>query len=403
MPRVEKPVEVRRLSPAGQQFFFGYYDRPAASADGRWHLALNPAFRDRPNTGSDAAPLGVLDLERGGEWRVLESSPAWNWQMGCCSQWVGPDAAGTFICNVREGRRTFARLRHVEKGVLADFDRPVYDVSADGSFGIAVNFARVHACRAGYGYPDIEDPWAGQPSPEDDGLWRVDLRTGGSKLAVSIRQVSEIPSPQGTARHPGHGAGSLPEGMNWFNHIMVSPAGTRVMFLHRWIENGKWGNTRLFACRPDGSELRLVNPGPGVSHCDWLDEERILSWCQWGGPEWHYHLMDVCGGEPEVLGSELFDSDGHCSFLPGSGGSWVLTDGYPHDDARPLIVYDRQTNTRWDLGRFRSPQAEQRPGDIRCDLHPRWDAPRRRVTFDSIHEGFRGIYAADLGGLLGGD
>ena len=164
MPRIERPLDVRRISPAGRHFFFGYYDRVALSADGRWHLALNPAFMDRPNTGEDVAPLGVIDLQDGA-WQVLDGSPAWNWQMGPCAQWVGPDPAKTFIHNAREGERAFARLRHVEKGVLREFDRPVYDVSSDGRFGIAVNFARVHVCRPGYGYPDIADPFAGQNAP----------------------------------------------------------------------------------------------------------------------------------------------------------------------------------------------------------------------------------------------
>jgi WD40-like Beta Propeller Repeat len=401
VPQIDHPLEAKRLSPEGQQFFFGYYDRYALSADGRYHLALNPGFRDRPNTGADVAPLGVLDLQNGCGWQPLEESPAWNWQMGSCAQWIGPDAARTFVHNVREGSRVFGRVRNVEAGVLREFDVPIYDASADGSFGVGVNFARIHACRVGYGYPEIDDPWAGETAPDDDGLWRVDLSTGTSELLVSLKQISELPSPEGTAKHPGHGAGDLPEGMNWVNHIMISPSGSRVLFLHRWIENGTWGNTRLLCCSADGSDLKLVNPGPGVSHCDWLDDDHILAWCQWGSEAWHYYLMDVRGGDPEILGAELFEDDGHCSFLPGSGGRWMLTDGYPGKGGqRPLILFDRQANTRYDLGRFRSPVEEQKPGDIRCDLHPRWSPDGRTVTFDSIHEGYRGIYTADLGALL---
>ncbi len=111
--------------------------------------------------------------------------------------------------------------------------------------------------------------------------------------------------------------------------------------------------------------------------------------------------LKVDGSGAEVVGEELFDSDGHCSFRPGDG-RWMLTDGYPRpgNETRSLILYDRGTETRFELGSFQSPLAEQHPGDIRCDLHPRWDASGQMISFDSIHEGFRGVYLADLSGLL---
>ena len=293
MPVKEHPAKPLRITPEGKHFFFGYYDRKGLSADNRYHLGLNPAFRDRPNTGADTAPLGVIDLEKNNTWTVLEEFPAWNWQMGACAQWTGPDPSRSFVCNVRDGSRVFGRVRHVRDGIVRDLDKPLYDVSDDGTTGISVNFGRVHVCRQGYGYPDIDDPWAEKKHPDDDGLWTVDIKTGKSRLIVSLDQVSKVPSPENAIKHPGHGKGGLPENMHWINHIMISPSGSRVLFLHRWIENGKWGNTRLLCCGADGSGLTLVNPGPGVSHCDWLDDEHILAWCQWYSQEWHYYLMNI--------------------------------------------------------------------------------------------------------------
>ena len=40
-------------------------------------------------------------------------------------------------------------------------------------------------------------------------------------------------------------------------------------------------------------------------------------------------------------------------------------------------------------------------GDIRCDLHPRWRPDGRAVTFDSVHEGSRQVYIAEVGDVVG--
>jgi len=40
------------------------------------------------------------------------------------------------------------------------------------------------------------------------------------------------------------------------------------------------------------------------------------------------------------------------------------------------------------------------PGDIRSDLHNRWSRNGSLVSFDSTHEGFRGLYIINLEDIL---
>jgi hypothetical protein len=77
-----------------------------------------------------------------------------------------------------------------------------------------------------------------------------------------------------------------------------------------------------------------------------------------------------------------------------------VTDTYPdkEDQKRDLVLYDTHTDTRYDLERLYSdPKFE---ADIRCDLHTRWDTTGTKLSSDSTHEGFRGIYMSDVGDLV---
>jgi hypothetical protein len=176
------------------------------------------------------------------------------------------------------------------------------------------------------------------------------------------------------------------------------------MFLHRW-RVGKYWQTRLYACRADGSDLRIVNPGPKVSHCDWRDDDTILAWCEWKGSPLSYRLHHLDTGEVEVFAPGLFDTDGHCHWRPvpfGEERRWLVTDTYPDKERmRTLILYDSLRGARYDVARFLAP--ERFDGEIRCDLHPRWDLSGRLVTVDSLHEGYRGIYVLDAGEIVGGE
>jgi hypothetical protein len=80
----------------------------------------------------------------------------------------------------------------------------------------------------------------------------------------------------------------------------------------------------------------------------------------------------------------------------------VLTDTYPDKDGfRTLLLFDPATETRTDIGRFHGPFPPD--GEIRCDLHPRWNRDGTQVCIDSIHEdGKRQVYRFDVSAFVGG-
>jgi Tol biopolymer transport system component len=94
-----------------------------------------------------------------------------------------------------------------------------------------------------------------------------------------------------------------------------------------------------------------------------------------------------------MIDTTFFLRDGHCSYSPDR--QHMLYDSYPDADGyRHLYVYSLKNKRGVTLGSYYSlPDIE---GDIRCDLHPRWNRAGTHISFDSIHEGKRHVYAMDL-------
>ncbi|MCX7805074.1 MAG: hypothetical protein N3A38_07780 [Planctomycetota bacterium] len=390
MPVIEKFLPAEPVTPGPGHWWFGYYDKFPWDVTGRYMLAMRSEFMDRPPRSGDRAEIGTIDLNSGCAWRKLDETGAWNWQQGSMLQWL-PDAPDRLILyNILDGDRYACAIRDVRNGEVRVLPRPVYAVSPDGKLGITLDFARLHRHRPGYGYYVLPDSTLGDPAPANVGIWLVDLRTGESRLIVSIRQLAGF-EPDETMTGASH----------WVNHLQFNADGSRFVFLHRWRNlEKKQHRTRMFTANPDGSELYCLNGPPMTSHFDWRDREYILAWAERPGVGKRYFLFRDRSRDAEIVGDGLFPTDGHCSWSPDR--QWILTDTYPDvkDNKRTLILYHLASNTRFDVGRFYSPP--ELADEIRCDLHPRWSRDGRKVCFDSAHEGTRRMYVMDVSEIIEG-
>ena len=106
-----------------------------------------------------------------------------------------------------------------------------------------------------------------------------------------------------------------------------------------------------------------------------------------------YDIYEDRTGRAEAVGGGVLTEDGHPSLSP--TGRWVVTDTYQDRwRYRILLIYDLRTNQRKDIGRFFVPNLYE--GALRCDLHPRWNRDGTRICFDSVHQGYRRLYVADV-------
>lgn len=292
------------------------------------------------------------------------------------------------IFNDRREGRFVSVILDIHSGKERTLPRPIYALSRDGRSAVTLNFARVHRTRPGYGYVGVPDPGEDDPHPADDGIYWLDIATGGSRLIVSLEQIAAYRADEGALLRE-----------HWFNHLQFCTDDSRFLFLHRFSlpDGGRF--TRMFTAEPDGSDVYLVSDQEMVSHFDWRDERHILAWARRHETGDRYFLFTDRSEEIEVVGEGVLTEDGHCSYSPDR--RWILTDTYPDAESkRHLLLYNVGDGGCVEIGRFYAPP--QITGEIRCDLHPRWNRDGTQVCFDSVHEGERQVYVVDVSEAISG-
>ncbi|MBN1341974.1 MAG: hypothetical protein JXQ73_04800 [Phycisphaerae bacterium] len=380
----------RAMTKPPKNHFFGYYDKCPWDKTGRYLLSMEIDFNDRQPKKGEALTVGMVDLKDDKKYIPLDKTLAWCWQQGTMLQWVGAAPDREIIYNGVDGDRYVSIIRDVHSGKTRTLPLPIYAISSDGTQAVSLDFARTGRLRPGYGYIAVPEKHKDDPAPKDAGAYWMDLKTGEHKLVVSI---AEAAANETDDRFKGAN--------HWFNHMQFNPSGTRFLFLHRWKGSQRSWWTRLYTCRPDGSDPRLVADTGMVSHFDWRDDKTILAWARHKNGQNHFYLIDALNGDMTVMGEDVLTSDGHCSYSPDR--KWVLNDTYPQgkDRLQTLMLYRPADNKRIDIGKFHLPK--KLTGPFRVDLHPRWNRDGTQVCFDSAHEPpTRQVYVVDVGGITKG-
>lgn len=380
-------VPIRAIT-SGKAHWFGYYDKEAFDSTDRYVLAAEVDFEDRSPTAEDVIRLGMVDTKEGDTWIPLGESTAWGWQQGCMLQWV-PATNATILYNTREEGRHIAVLKDVVTGEERKLPRAIYTLSPDGKTGLSINFARLQDCRPGYGYQGGIDPGAEEIAPEGDGIWRVDIATGESKLLFSYAEMKAIPWP------------AAPQGKYWFNHLLFNTDGTRFIFLSRaHVTPGvkkPWA-TRMFTASAEGGGPHIVADSGMVSHFIWRDPKHLMAWSEEPETGKAYHLYTDQSEAVEVVGGEVFFRDGHCTYSPDR--KWILTDTYPDkNNMHQLLLYNIAEKRLIELAQIYRPKPAD--DEWRCDLHPRWSRDGNKITIDAMYlDGRRQVHLLDLSGIL---
>ncbi|MDP2704160.1 MAG: hypothetical protein Q8P01_02970 [bacterium] len=409
---------------SGKHHFFGFHDLCPWDASGKYMLAMETDFIDRPPRADDVAKICLIDVGKN-TLEILTETRAWNFQEGSRVQWLPNEPEKIMYNDYDNNHDKFVSVAlNVKSREKRMFSYPIYAVSPDGDIALGLNFTRLQKY-GGYGYAqklpitNYQLSNIDEPSPQNDGIFRVDFKTGEAKLIISIHAIAHLNnSPKENEHHI-------------LTHIAFNPSGTRICFIDKYKLPDGGFMQRLITANPDGTDAYVL-PGH-VSHFDWKSDAEIFAYGKFSpkitalrgkgifqnqilkpflniGRKMRGILKQKIAGQSYLLladktqnvkriGVGLMTEDGHPQFSP--DGKWVIADTYPDKNhERTLMLYDWASKKRIDIGKFKSlPEGFPETWDtseMRSDLHPRWNRSGTAVCVDSVHEGTRQMYVLDV-------
>ncbi len=422
-----KPIiftEACKLSfctPVDKSCWFGYYYNSPISRDGRKLLAHQVNFEGRMPNADDRCSIGYFDLQDE-SWHQIASSSAFNWQQGSMLQWLGPDFNSRVIFNDVENSHFVSRIVSVDSGQIETVPEAIYAVDPTGSFSITLNFERCYWTRA-YSYANIRNEYWDKRIPKDDGLFRIDLKTGKKDRIIGLEAIVKANGikDDGISSH-------------WLEHIIMNPTGTRVGFCYRFGGSLNYA-TQLYTADVTGDNLwsHPITHGSNISHMGWRSSKEYVVFTQKisnAGAAYSslvknrnlfsriavfmyrklvrpfissakiaaiaeksgYAFTIDRSGIKGRWGYGMLCYDGHPSFT--RDGRFMLTDTYADEQGyRNLMIFDSEERKVVSLAKIFS---SYNNCGWRADLHPRFSPDEKKVIIDSSHNGYHQLLVFEL-------
>ena len=381
--RAESPsveLKIEQVTSGPKHHFFGYIGHCQTipwDADNRYILGLEIDNIDRMPKPDEAAVVILVDTKANNKIIRLDKTHAWNPQQGTMFYW-NPQAARTqFFFNDRDVTtgKVFTVLYDIEKNKrVREFrydDAPIGNggVSPSGEKFLAVNFGHLARLRPVTGYPGAVDWSRDDNAPDNDGIFMVDVKTGGKRLLVSYRQLAEQLQQQGS---------NVEDTGLFINLTLWNRRGDRVYFFVRggWDKRGTFINTPC-SIHADGSQLTLHQTHIG-GHPEWAEDNLLIG--RQGNRQILYDVdqMKVVGqlGTPEIFP----DPEGDIALSP--SGEWFVN-GYKKGNKNYYVVLRRSDglsvrSAGLDRGSY--------GGDIRIDPAPCWNRTDDAILVPGIDD-----------------
>ena len=358
---------------------FGYHDKTPFSYDNTKLLAMNITHNQtNPNSECKEIEIGYFEINKScpnDNFIMLSTTDTWCWQQGCMLQWDPRDPNNRIIYNALVNKKYGAEIFDIQmQRIIKTFPEPLYSISPDMEHGISLNFSRLGRLRPGYGYELIKDKSMIDPAPKDEGLKLINLNTNQTLLLISLSELSKQVQAQPDAEH-------------YINHASFSPFGDRIVFFHIWkLPKSNKREIRFCFYDIDTSNFGVIEDKRTPSHYCWKDKDTILATNIDHNRIWNYTLYNIIQNTKLDLDIGLIQ-DGHPMFSPVDNDIFI-TDTYPDKRGdQHLCLVNLKKKTTHELISFYSPYEFR--GQVRCDLHPRWDRQGKKICVDNTVLGNR--------------
>ncbi len=367
---MKSPCRIIRLSPPEREAIHFYYDVCPESPDGRRVVYFQ-------FDGAVPGPGEVVVADRdGGKARpIFRVQDAADRHSAIRQQWVDDDTVA--CCPGVEGRlrTTLVSLRD---GLHRDVPGAARMISPVAPLALTTRH-------------DFEE----LPSMRDDAVCLMDLRRGEVRPLFTVADALKV-HPLGPD-FPG-------SDRVMFLHTKWSPGGRRFFVIAANIyrvakeESAERVNS-IFVAEADGSGLRYLCEE--YHHPVWgADDDHVLSFrpsssggglgmTWWGG---YQELVSapVNGGAPQTVISGLAGK--HLALSP--DGRRVVADAthWPSSESATIFIFDTGAPRPKAVVEMTQKDFSQRG----CHVHPAWSRDGRRIYFNSMESGRRGLYAVDL-------
>ncbi|MBD5317018.1 MAG: hypothetical protein HDS11_05065 [Bacteroides sp.] len=398
--------------------WFGYYNYDPLSPDHSKMLMNRTSIEGIAISNDHSIEVGYYTLSDK-QWHSVAKTDSFNWQQGAMLQWM-PDSNNEIIFNYSTDNHYAAKIIDIHSGKERIIDYPVYAIHPQGKFALGLDYERLYWCRA-YHYQPIQKEHLNVKLLPGDGVFHIDLTTNTRRLLVDLKDVVAIDSDA-----------DFNDAKHWIEHVMISPDGTKFVFLHRFSYGDVMSyGTRLCMANIDGSNLQVIKGWRnfGWSHFGWCGNDafaiytyiapkigastakpgikqkptlktRLLTTCKtvakalvpkkllngMVGKASYYQFYQIVDGVPRV--TDKFSKghlaiDGHPSFT--KDGKYMITDTYSDKKGyQRLLIMNRQNKQSVVLGTFK---AALRGNPASCDLHPKLSVDNNYVSIDTAHTG----------------
>jgi hypothetical protein len=378
-------LEIKQLTFGDKHHFFGYIGQCRTipwNENGQYILGLEIDRIDRMPKPEEAAGIFIIDTKNDNKIIYLDKTHAWNPQQGTMFFW-NPNAAETqFFFNDRDVKtgEVFTVLYDIKKKKrVKEYrfkDTPIGNggVAWNGSFFMGLNYGRLARLRLVTGYPDSLDWSKDQTAPKNDGIFKVNIKTGEKELLVSYRQMENEIKKQGT---------DFENTGLFVNHTLLNREANRLYFFARegWVKGGNKLNI-AFSVHLDGSNLKIHKQHIG-GHPEWAEGSVMI-----GRKGKKQILYDV--DKSEIVGQlgtpELFpDPEGDIALSP--DGNWFVNgfkvQSEENGNKNFFAVYRISDGA---YARSKGIDKGSYLGNIRIDPAPRWNRTNDAILVPGISE-----------------